>query len=176
MIDEPTPRGLKLVRLLISAAVVLPLFATWAMLMSGKLSAEEVISGSMEPTLQVGDRVVVRHSADETVNTGDIVVVKPQLDDGDPLVKRLVALPGDEIMLYNGLFYVNGRELAVRAGYFPQNLVIPRIVMGEDEYYVLGDNYGQSEDSTAFGPVRREDIVGKVWFRYSPWEARGAVE
>jgi len=176
MIDQPTPRGFKLARLLLSAVVAIPLFATWGFLMSGRLSVEEVISASMEPTLKIGDRVVVRRWTDEGVNAGDIVVVKPRVEGEAALVKRLVAIPGDEVSMYDGSFFVNGEPLPARAGYFPHLQVIPLRRMGDDEYYLLGDNYGKSEDSTSFGPVSRSDIVGRVWFRYAPWSDRGAVE
>lgn len=166
----------KLARLAVSAALALPLAATWVLFLTGELSAQEVTSASMAPTLEVGDRLIVRRSLDETLVPGDIVVVLPQTDHGDPLVKRLVAGPGDTIELERGSFYVNGHELPARIQEFPHGAYIPRTMLGEDQFFVLGDNYGKSDDSTIFGPVTRKSIIGKVWMRYGPWERRGAVE
>ncbi len=166
----------KLIRLTVSAALAVPLVATWALFMTGELSAQEVTSGSMAPTLDVGDRLIVRRTLEDPLSPGDIVVVLPQTDRGDPLVKRLVAGPGDTIELRNGRMTVNGHELPARAAPFPQRYLLPRMTLGEDQYFVLGDNYGKSDDSTNFGPVHRKSIIGKVWWRYAPWDRRGTVE
>ncbi len=166
----------KFARMLVSAAVAIPIAATWVLFLTGELSAEEVTSASMEPTLAVGDRVIVRRWLDSDLVPGDIVVVMPQTDNGDPLVKRFVAGPGDTIELSHGTMLVNGHELEARVAPFPGSYHLPRVMLEDDQYFVLGDNYGRSDDSTTFGPVRRTAIIGKVWLRYAPWERRGDLE
>jgi signal peptidase I len=97
----------------------------------------------------------------------DIVAVKdPQ--DGSLVVKRIIALPGESIYLNNGSVFVNGRRLD--ESYLPPHTPTyayeksedELICCGKDQYFVLGDNRGNSTDSRTFGPVTREDILGKV--------------
>jgi signal peptidase I len=97
----------------------------------------------------------------------DIVAVKdPQ--DGGLVVKRIVALPGESIYFKNGAVYVNGRRLD--EFYLPSHTPTyayeknedELLCCGKDQYFVLGDNRGNSTDSRTFGAVPRRDILGKV--------------
>ncbi len=99
------------------------------------------VSGqSMYPTFNDTDYVfaTILHEDDE-LNVGDIVIVE---EEGIYIIKRIAALPGDTLQPD----YVKG---------------IPELTMGEDEYYVLGDNWSVSRDSRMFGPVSRDRIVFK---------------
>jgi signal peptidase I len=84
------------------------------------------------------------------------------------LVKRIIGLPGEKVEIRDGYVFINGNRLPEPFPHdqYPQN--IPAYTLGPVEYYVLGDNRGNSNDSRAFGPVLREDILGRVWFRYWP--------
>jgi signal peptidase I len=139
-------------------------------------------SGSMLPTLQVGDRIIVDklsyHLHD--VHRGDIVVfARPKLEDQQyaDLVKRVIGLPGETISSKGGDIYINGKKLdepwlpsgpdsysGPLAGDDPHpqfNLPGP-IHIPEGEYYVMGDNRTDSEDSRFFGPIPRSLIVGRA--------------
>ncbi len=133
-------------------------------------------SGSMIPTLKVGNRVLVNELAYDfhPVHRGDIIVFKtPPNDNFNPaikdLVKRVVGLPGDTVSSANGKLYVNGSPLnepylppgTVTSGVSPQK--IP-----PGELWVMGDNRGDSEDSRYFGPISEKLIVGRVVLRYWP--------
>lgn len=159
-----------------TAAILVPLAATWILFLSGALNAEIVTSGSMSPTLEVGDRLITKRWTDEDLVQGDIVVVRSPIDNGPPFVKRLVALPGDKVQIFDQRLYVNDTEIPTRNQLYPRRFEFPPKVMGDDEYFVVGDNFGQSDDSTSFGPVPRSFITAKVWFRYAPSDRRGAVE
>jgi len=145
-------------------------------------------SGSMEPTLQVGDRIIVNKLSYDLhgVNRGDIVVFSrpPAENCGGPevndLVKRVIALPGDVISLSGGYVYVDGRRLdetwlpADEQGKTEpgpagnsSNLVRPYRVPA-NTYFVMGDNRGDSCDSRFWGPVPKSLIVGKVELRIWP--------
>jgi len=134
-------------------------------------------SGSMEPTLDIGDRILVdKLSYDfHPVHTGDIVVFKrpPHADVGPPsikdLVKRVIGLPGQTIWSHGGQVYIDGKILpepwlppgTVTRGIRPQK--IP-----PDHYFVMGDNRGDSLDSRYFGPIPGSLIVGRMVARIWP--------
>jgi signal peptidase I len=145
-------------------------------------------SGSMEPTLQIGDRIVVDKLSYHLhgVDRGNIIVFStpPKEDCAGPpvadLVKRVIGLPGETISLAGGRVYINGRNLA--EPWLPQseqNATEPgpsaapyslhhpyRIPSGD--VYVMGDNRTFSCDSRYWGPVQESTIVGKVDFRIWP--------
>lgn len=105
---------------------------------------------------------------------GDVVVFTAPPERRENFVKRIVGLPGEKIMFSGGRVYINGRFL--EEPYLPKDTTTDAggfLVEGEelllpaDSYFVLGDNRGHSLDSRAFGPIKKEDIVGKLWFKYA---------
>jgi signal peptidase I len=137
-------------------------------------------SGSMLPTLRVGDRIVVDKLAYrfEPVRRGDVVVFShPPLEPTDyqDLVKRVIGLPGERLALSGGEVYVDGRLL--EEPWLPQpppqttpspldaaySLAHP-FTVPNGEYFVMGDDRTDSEDSRYFGPIPRDLIVGKMAF------------
>jgi signal peptidase I len=141
-------------------------------------------SGSMLPTLQIGDRIVVDKLSYHfhAVDRGDIVVFRRpplELANYSDLVKRVIGLPGDTIASVDGRIMVNGRFLAEPwlpnppPETLPSPLSAPyslnhpyRVPAGD--YYVMGDNRTDSEDSRYFGPIPRSLIVGKMAFKAWP--------
>lgn len=133
-------------------------------------------SGSMIPTLQVGDRIVVSKLsfAIQGVHEGDIVVfVRPPADTVDPgiqdLVKRVIGLPGQTISAANGHVYINGKLLPER--YLPprdSTFHIKSQKIPPGDYFLMGDNRGDSYDSRYFGVVPGKLFVGKVVLRFYP--------
>jgi signal peptidase I len=145
-------------------------------------------SGSMEPTLQIGDRILVDKLSYHLhgVQRGDIVVFSrpPAENCGGPevndLVKRVIGLPGDVLSLAGGYVYVDGRRLnetwlpkseqgTTTAGPVgnSSNLARPYRIPTND-YFVMGDNRTDSCDSRYWGPIGRSLIVGKVELRVWP--------
>lgn len=134
-----------------------------------------VPSGSMRPTLVEGDRIVVDKMAfglrvpftdrwlvaSQGPRRGDVVVLSSP-EDGKTLVKRVMGLPGETIAVRGGRVYVDGTSVEERASEVPNWLDYGPITLADDEYLVLGDNRGNSHDGRAFGPVRRETILGRV--------------
>ncbi|HXQ43376.1 MAG TPA: signal peptidase I [Acidimicrobiales bacterium] len=133
-------------------------------------------SASMEPTLMIGDRILVDklsyHLHD--VGRGDIVVfAKPPKEVFDPavtdLVKRVIGLPGDVIWSSGGRVYIDGKPL--REPWLPPGTVttdLTRQKVPPNEYFVMGDNRSDSQDSRFFGPIPRSLIVGRVVLRIWP--------
>lgn len=136
-------------------------------------------SGSMIPTLKVGDRVLVNKLSYDfhPVHRGDIIVFKTPPDDrSNPaikdLVKRVVGLPGDIVSSANGKLYVNGKPLA--EPYLPTGTLtqgVPTVKVPPGELWVMGDNRTDSEDSRFFGPISEKLIVGRVFLRYWPFSS-----
>ncbi len=137
-------------------------------------------SGSMLPTLQVGDRIIVDKLSYHLhgVGRGDVVVFRrPPLENADysDLVKRVIGLPGDTVAVVDGRVSVDGRPLAEPWLPDPAPVTSPSplpeafslshpFTVPAGEYYVMGDNRTDSEDSRYFGPIAGSLIVGKMAF------------
>lgn len=126
---------------------------------------------SMEPTLHNGQYLMVNKLVYKfgDPQRGDIVVFHSPQDEKRALIKRVVGLPGEEVVITAGQVYVNGQPLS-EPYISSQHAAInwgPRL-LGADEYLVLGDNRDNSNDSRSFGPVRRAEIIGKAWFSLWP--------
>ncbi len=160
------------------------IFATFTVLVAWVLQAFVVSSfwipsESMVPTLEVNDRILV-NKTETSPGRGDIMVfhTPPMLAGAGPddLVKRVVGLPGETIEGRDGAVYVNGQRLA--EPYLPTPTTTapfaPR-TLGDDEYFMMGDNRGSSEDSRVFGPIARRDFVGEAFFRFWPISRVGGV-
>lgn len=140
-------------------------------------------SGSMEPTLQIGDRILVSKFSYRlgAIQRGDIVVFRFPLNPSKDFVKRAVALPSETVELRDGVVLINAEPIkefyptALGAGdrSCTSNYAPSRIPSGQ--LFVLGDNRCNSEDSRFFGFVPRENIVGKALFVYWPPQRVGVV-
>ena len=131
-----------------------------------------VPSPSMDPTLKVGDKVIINKIAYRvgSIERGDIVAFHSPLEEKD-LVKRAVAVEGDEITLTSeGEIYINGERII--ESYIPADQVVSYInqtvTLGEDEVFVMGDNRNNSFDSRYFGAIPEEDVFGEFMVIYWP--------
>ncbi len=100
---------------------------------------------------------------------GDVVVFRFPVDPSRDFVKRVIAVPGDSVEIRDGNVLVNGT--ALKESYTleaPRAISMSEQVMGTEEYFVLGDNRLQSNDSKNWGPVPLENIIGKVFVSYWP--------
>lgn len=133
-------------------------------------------SASMEPTLQIGDRIIVdKLSVDfGTINVGDIVVFKapPNEKCGEKvadLVKRVIGTPGDLLTSKGNTIYVNGKALHENWPHTePLGPAIGKVTVPANDYFVMGDNHSDSCDSRTWGMVPRSYIVGKAFVRIWP--------
>ncbi|HUM36822.1 MAG TPA: signal peptidase I [Anaerolineae bacterium] len=136
----------------------------------------QVLSVSMEPTLHEGQYLLISKASYwfHEPERGDILVVKPLNGDKNsiPLIKRLIGLPGDTVEARDGRIWING--VAINETYVSGPLAYAdRWTLGPDEYFLLGDNRNNSSDSHSWGPLPRENIIGKAVFRYWPLELFG---
>ena len=140
-------------------------------------------TGSMEPTLQVGDRILVAKFAYRfrDVRRGDVIVFRYPLASSKDFVKRVVALAGETVELREGLVLIDGRPLSERyptplgggdractSTYGPQR--VP-----EGHLFVLGDNRCNSEDSRFFGFVPERNVIGRALVIYWPPDRVGLI-
>lgn len=125
---------------------------------------------SMEPTLHSGQYLLVNklsYLGPGEPGRGDIVVFEAWNQEKD-FIKRIVGIPGDTIEIRDSCVYVNGSCLDEPYLDQPTTDPIGPIILGENEYYVMGDNRGNSSDSRAYGPLPRDRVIGKAWITYWP--------
>lgn len=129
-----------------------------------------VVSGeSMEPYLQDGDVLWARKYDIENVQRNDIVTVRVQQR---LLIKRVIGLPGETVELTHDGIYVDGVKLSDDVGMVYEEY---QIILGDNEYFVLGDNRINSRDSREFGAVTIDQITGIVEYRFFPFWRVGHV-
>ncbi len=142
-----------------------------------------VVGDSMSPILNNGDVTLVNRIVyDATApKRGDIIVFKPKGNENSYYyIKRIIGLPGETVQILDGEIYIDGEKL--EEDYGVSEITDPGIAAEEielegNEYFVLGDDRENSEDSRTadVGNVKRSYIYGKVWFVISPWENFGFV-
>lgn len=132
--------------------------------------ATRVEGQSMEPNLHNDQRLIIEKISYHLhpPQRGDIIVLQLPNRQTDPLIKRVVGLPGETVEITNGQVLINGQPL--NEPYLNQFTYqgMPPKVVPPGEVFVLGDNRGFSNDSRAFGFVPFSDIIGRAWFRYWP--------
>lgn len=142
-----------------------------------------VVGNSMENNLMDGSQVLVNRFTYNLTDpkSGDVIVFLPNGNEKSHYyIKRVVGVPGDKVQIINGVLYVNGElfdeqdtEVIKNAG-----LAEEEITVGEDEYFVLGDNRNSSEDSryANIGNIKKEYITGKAWFVIKPFSKMGRIK
>jgi signal peptidase I len=132
---------------------------------------------SMQPTLIAGQRLIVGKAAYwfQPPQRGDIVIVRPPIEPDKEYVKRLIGLPGDTIRVKSGKVYVNDVPLVEPYIKAPPTLDFQSYVVPENQYFLMGDNRNNSNDSRQGWTVTRQEIVGKAWLRIWPLNKWGLV-
>ena len=113
----------------------------------------------------------------EPIHRGDVIVFHYPLNPAKSYIKRVIALPGDDLEIKDGQVYVNGKALAEPyvPARFRDERTYPNTILPPNEYFVMGDHRLISSDSRDFGPVNRSLIYGKASFVYWPTDDMGAV-
>ena len=146
----------------------------------------EVEGASMENTLHNGDNLIVdklsyRFHDPERF---DIIVFPFQFQDNTYYIKRIIGLPGETVQIMDdGSIYINGEKLEENYG---MEVIKPETIgraaepieLGDDEYFVMGDNRNNSSDSRTdmVGNITRENIIGKAWLRIWPVSDFGVLQ
>lgn len=147
----------------------------WAFFLGGHWQTFRVISRSMEPTLLVDDYLIMRQEKDYPVLDNKIVVLRDPEDSVIPIVKRVVAGPNSIVSVRNGHVYLQNSKTPL-PGEPKQKYRTHRWILEDDEIFVMGDNRNNSEDSTNFGPLKRDDILGVITWRYWPLSRIGRAD
>ncbi|KKW23377.1 MAG: Signal peptidase I [Parcubacteria group bacterium GW2011_GWA2_51_12] len=137
-----------------------------------------VVTGdSMRPNFHNGNYLIIDELTYRfrSPDRGEVVVLRFPNDPSQFFIKRLIGLPGERVVIDNGRVTVfnedNPNGLLLEEGYLPnQNITFGNVdrTLGETEYFVMGDNRLSSSDSRIWGPLPREDIVGRVYIRVFP--------
>lgn len=139
---------------------------------------------SMEPTISVGDRyfmnrVIYRVSSPKR---GDVIVFRTNASDDAALhIRRVIGLPGETVQIVDGQILING-ETYKEGRDFPvisnPGMASSPVTLESGEYFVLGDNRNNSEDSRygSIGKVNKKYITGKLWFKLFPVKSIGFFE
>jgi signal peptidase I len=147
--------------------------------------ARYIPSGSMEPTLQVNDRLIIEKISYHfnPPERGDIIVFWPtdklkeqQPDLRDAFIKRVIGLPGDQVEIRDNQVFINGEMLSEDYIAAPPEYEWGPDVVPEDSYLVLGDNRNNSFDSHYWGFVPRDNIIGKAVVRFWPPNRIGEID
>lgn len=177
ILKELWSTGLYLLGILV-AAVLLVTFVVQRTTVDGQ---------SMEPTLDHMDNLMVDKISYRFRDPKrfEIIVLQPFLQDKKTLyIKRIIGLPGETIQIgVDGTIYINGEKLTESYGkeiIKPENIgrAIEPITLGEDEYFVMGDNRNNSGDSRSkiVGNIGRSQIIGRAWIRIWPLKKFGSIQ
>lgn len=142
----------------------------------------KVSGDSMLDTLHDGDNLIVdkisyRFRDPERF---EIIVFPYRHEEDTYYIKRIIGLPGETIQIEDGYVYINGKELVEDYGretILKAGLAEEPIHLGEDEYFVLGDNRNHSSDSRepGVGVLHRDELIGRAWIRVWPLDSIGVI-
>lgn len=142
----------------------------------------EVSGSSMETTLSDKDQLIVDKMTYRFRDPKryDIVVFPYQYQDNTYYIKRIIGLPGETVQILSGMVYIDGMRLDEHYGNeIMENPGIAEepLTLGEDEYFVLGDNRNNSSDSRAsdVGLIHRKDLIRRAWIRVWPLSQIGVI-
>ncbi len=148
------------------------------------MSPQEINGASMEPNFHNGEFILTNKVLYRFQNPqrGDIVIFKSPRNKDIDYIKRIIGLPGETVLLKDNTLWVNGQRVGepyldpgtpIFGGtYLRENqpMVVP-----PGEYFVAGDNRTHSSDSREFGPIAKEDFIGKAFLRYWPFTKAGVI-
>lgn len=152
--------------------VVVALACAWFLVYS--FCGQVRVSGNaMQPVLDAGDVVLVNRLCYDVGALGRFDIVVFEREDARQNIKRVIGLPGETVQIQGGAVYINGERLEAPGSLGAVSLAgraQQPVRLGDDEYFLLGDNRDSSEDSrfANIGNVRREQIQGKAWLRFLP--------
>jgi signal peptidase I len=153
-----------------AAALVLIAFALM-------LRTPHVSGLSMEPRIDSGEYVVINTIAYRLAapQRGQIVAFRHERTAPEVFLKRIIGIPGDTIRIDSGIVSRNGARLDESYVQFRDDRSVPELTVPPDEYYVLGDNRANSEDSRTWGFVSTHDIIGRAMFGLWPLDRIGSL-
>ena len=149
------------------------------------MQPNQVKGASMEPTFQSGDYIFTSKITYKfrPIKRGDVIVFKSPKNPDIDYIKRIIALPGDTLLVDNGIVYVNNNQVNENyiseqtnlwnGGYIKEGV---SVTIPEEDIFVMGDNRPRSSDSREFGPISIDSIIGNVIYRYFPSTKMGIIK
>lgn len=171
----------KLLKTLRDYAITIAIAVVLALLFINFIAYRSVVEGdSMRSTLSDGDNLIVEKVSYYFHDPERFDVVIIHVDDRDVYVKRIIGLPGETVQILDGRVYINGELLESDVyGALIRNAgrAAEPVTLGEDEFFVLGDNRNNSQDSRYERPgsIKRSQIMGRCMFRIYPFDKLGAL-
>ncbi len=127
---------------------------------------------SMKNTLKNGDILLLYKLS--SIDRFDIIVLDEEKDN-EKIIKRVIGLPGETVAIKKGKIYINDKVIDDEYAY-GQTSDYNKVTLKDDEYFILGDNRLISKDSRYFGPIKENEIKGKIVFRLFPFTKIGTVQ
>lgn len=172
----------RVLRTIISFLICIVIAVAVAILITKFVANHTTVDGpSMEPALYDGDNLIVEKVSYMTGEPQRFDVIVFRHTENVNYIKRIVGLPGEQVRIEEGKIYINETPIydAYGDGTMKEGGIAEEtITLGNDEYFVLGDNRDHSEDSRDenVGPVKAETIIGRAWLRVTPFERFGLIE
>lgn len=175
-LSKPQRENLQILVIALTLAIVIRLFIA---------EPRYIPSDSMVPTLQIGDRLVVEKVMYHLhpPRTGDIIVFDPPpllqefgYAPDKAFIKRIIGQPGDVVEVREGVVYLNERPLAENYIAEPPAYEMPSVQVPDNQYFVMGDNRNNSNDSHVWGFLPQQNIIGRAVFRFFPIDHFGFLE
>nr|WP_294493516.1 signal peptidase I [uncultured Mediterraneibacter sp.] len=142
----------------------------------------QVSGESMETTLSDGDQLIVDKISYRFRDPKryDIVVFPYRYEENTYYIKRIIGLPGETVQIVDGTVYIDGQVLGEHYGnetIANPGIAADPITLGDDEYFVLGDNRNNSQDSRTanVGLIHRDELMGRAWVRIWPFNDFGVI-
>lgn len=134
-----------------------------------------VVGSSMYPTFLNGDYLIIDEISYrfEKPERGDVVVFRPPVNEKEHYIKRIIGLPGETVSVVNNIVTIKNKEnpegFILTENYVSSERIAEKdITLGEKEYFVMGDNRALSSDSRVWGPLKENEISGRVLVRLFP--------
>lgn len=127
---------------------------------------------SMKNTLKNGDILLLYKLG--SINRLDIIVLDEEKDN-EKIIKRVIGLPGETVAIKKGKIYINDKVIDDKYAY-GETSDYDKVTLEDDEYFILGDNRLISKDSRYFGPIKENEIKGKIVFRLFPFTKIGTMQ
>jgi len=163
-------------------AITLALAIVFFFVLQVSVQSFIIIGASMEPNFQDGERLLINKVVYKfrQPERGEVIIFHPPTSQQADYIKRVIGLPGEYVEVKEGTVYIHKKDGSVERlaePYITEPVVrdFTGSIIPENAYFVLGDNRNNSNDSRSFGPVSKEEIIGKAWLSIWPPGEWGVV-